>query len=165
MPERQLTFFDRCILQADQALRTIFAQPVGSGRENPARSDTDEPLSATEKAESISLMRINHAGEVCAQALYQGQALTARNREVRKQMESAAIEENDHLAWCRQRLDELGGHTSYLNPVWYSKQTLVSLGEMLTRSSMPLVASSHSIRSKLGSPPCVWLARTPCSSG
>jgi ubiquinone biosynthesis monooxygenase Coq7 len=125
MPERQLTFFDRCILQADQALRTIFAEPVGSGRENPARSDTDEPLSATEKAESISLMRINHAGEVCAQALYQGQALTARNREVRKQMESAAIEENDHLAWCRQRLDELGGHTSYLNPVWYGGSLMI----------------------------------------
>ena len=125
MPERQLTFFDRCILQADQALRTIFAEPVGSGRANPAQSDTDEPLSATEKAESISLMRINHAGEVCAQALYQGQALTARNREVRQQMESAAIEENDHLAWCRQRLNELGGHTSYLNPVWYGGSLMI----------------------------------------
>jgi ubiquinone biosynthesis monooxygenase Coq7 len=125
MNQRNLTFFDRCILQADQALRTIFAEPVGSGRENPAQPDTDEPLSATEKAESICLMRINHAGEVCAQALYQGQALTARNREVRQQMESAATEENDHLAWCRQRLDELGGHTSYLNPVWYGGSLMI----------------------------------------
>jgi ubiquinone biosynthesis monooxygenase Coq7 len=125
MPERQLTFFDRCILQADQALRTIFAEPIGSGRANPSQSGMDGTLSATEKAESICLMRINHAGEVCAQALYQGQALTARNADVRKQMETAAIEENDHLAWCRQRIEELGGHTSLLNPVWYGGSLLI----------------------------------------
>lgn len=125
MPDRQLTFLDRCILQADQALRTIFAEPIGSGRENPAQSGRDEALSAIEKGESISLMRVNHAGEVCAQALYQGQALTARNREVRKQMESAAIEENDHLVWCRQRIQELGGHTSLLNPLWYGGSFLI----------------------------------------
>ncbi len=125
MPERQLTFLDRCILQADQALRTIFAEPIGSGRANPAQPDRDDALSAMEKAESISLMRVNHAGEVCAQALYQGQALTARNREVRKQMESAAIEENDHLAWCRQRIGELGGQTSLLNPLWYGGSLLI----------------------------------------
>ena len=65
-------------------------------------------------------MRVNHAGEVCAQALYQGQALTARQHETRQQMKQAAIEENDHLAWCRQRLRELGGHTSLLNPLWYT---------------------------------------------
>ena len=125
MNQRNLTFFDRCILQADQALRTMFAEPAGSGRENPARSDQDGALSATEKAESISLMRVNHAGEVCAQALYQGQALTARRNEVREQMETAAIEENDHLAWCRQRLDELGGHTSLLNPLWYGGSLMI----------------------------------------
>jgi ubiquinone biosynthesis monooxygenase Coq7 len=125
MPDRQLTFLDRCILQADQALRTIFAEPIGSGRENPAQSGRDEALSAIDKGESISLMRVNHAGEVCAQALYQGQALTARNREVRQQMESAAIEENDHLAWCRQRIQELGGHTSLLNPLWYGGSFLI----------------------------------------
>jgi ubiquinone biosynthesis monooxygenase Coq7 len=125
MNQRNLTFFDRCILQADQALRTMFAEPAGSGRENPARSDQDDALSTTDKAESISLMRVNHAGEVCAQALYQGQALTARRNEVREQMETAAIEENDHLAWCRQRLDELGGHTSLLNPLWYGGSLMI----------------------------------------
>ena len=119
MNQRNLTFFDRCILQADQALRTIFAEPVGSGRENPARSDTDEPLSATEKAESISLMRINHAGEVCAQALYQGQALTAKLPEVREEMRQAASEEVDHLVWCEERLRELDSRPSVLNPAWY----------------------------------------------
>jgi ubiquinone biosynthesis monooxygenase Coq7 len=125
MNQRNLTFFDRCILQADQALRTMFAEPAGSGRENPARAGQDDALSATDKAESISLMRVNHAGEVCAQALYQGQALTARRNEVREQMETAAIEENDHLAWCRQRLDELGGHTSLLNPLWYGGSLMI----------------------------------------
>jgi len=66
------------------------------------------------------MMRVNHAGEVCAQALYQGQALTARRIETRDQMKQASDEENDHLAWCRQRLDELGGHTSLFNPLWYT---------------------------------------------
>ena len=105
MPERQLTFFDRCILQADQALRTIFAEPVGSGRENPAQSDTDEPLSATEKAESISLMRINHAGEVCAQALYQGQALTARTLEVRYAAGDYTTQTQDYTLAARPEID------------------------------------------------------------
>jgi ubiquinone biosynthesis monooxygenase Coq7 len=77
-------------------------------------------LTATGKARSLNLMRVNHAGEVCAQALYQGQALTARREETRKQMEQAAKEENDHLTWCRHRIHELGGHTSLLNPVWYT---------------------------------------------
>ena len=65
-------------------------------------------------------MRVNHAGEVCAQALYQGQALTARGQQTRSQMEQAAEEENDHLIWCRHRVHELGGHTSLLNPLWYT---------------------------------------------
>ena len=125
MHERKLNFLDRCILQADQALRTVFAEPVGSGRANPANAGRDDALSALEKGESLSLMRVNHAGEVCAQALYQGQALTARNREVRQQMQSAATEENDHLVWCRQRIEELGGHTSLFNPLWYGGSLLI----------------------------------------
>ena len=120
MTERKQTFFDRLIAQTDQALRTVFGEPVGSGRENPAEPVAENELSATDKARSIRLMRVNHAGEVCAQALYQGQALTAHFHETRQQMKQAAIEENDHLAWCRQRIDELGGHTSLLNPLWYT---------------------------------------------
>jgi ubiquinone biosynthesis monooxygenase Coq7 len=120
MPERNQTFIDRLISHTDQALRTVFGEPIGSGRENPAEPIADQELSSSDKAKSIRLMRVNHAGEVCAQALYQGQALTARHHETRQQMKQAAIEENDHLAWCRQRLDELGGHTSLLNPVWYT---------------------------------------------
>jgi len=120
MNRRPATFFDRLIAHADQALRTVFGEPAGSGRDNPAAPVTETELSSTEKASSIRLMRVNHAGEVCAQALYQGQALTARRQETRAQMTQAAIEENDHLAWCRQRLEELGGNTSLLNPVWYT---------------------------------------------
>jgi ubiquinone biosynthesis monooxygenase Coq7 len=123
--QRNLTFFDRCIEQFDQAVRTMFGRPSGSGRANPAQSATGEELTATEKAESICLMRINHAGEVCAQALYQGQAITARRNEVGEQMQQAAMEENDHLLWCRQRLGELGGHTSLLNPLWYTGSFLI----------------------------------------
>jgi ubiquinone biosynthesis monooxygenase Coq7 len=125
MTQRNLTFLDRCIEQFDQAVRTVFGQPSGSGRANPGQSATGGELTATEKAESICLMRVNHAGEVCAQALYQGQAMTARHNEVREQMQQAATEENDHLLWCRQRLDELGGHTSLLNPLWYTGSLLI----------------------------------------
>ena len=120
MPERKQTFIDQCIAQTDQALRTVFGEPIGSGRENPAEPAIDNELSSTERAASICLMRVNHAGEVCAQALYQGQALTARSHETRKKMTQAAVEENDHLTWCRQRIQQLGGHTSLLNPVWYA---------------------------------------------
>ena len=120
MSARNQSFIDQCIAQADQAVRTVFGTPTGSGRENPAQPVIEGELTATDKADSIRLMRVNHAGEVCAQALYQGQALTARNRETRSKMTQAAIEENDHLAWCRQRIHELGGHTSLLNPVWFT---------------------------------------------
>jgi ubiquinone biosynthesis monooxygenase Coq7 len=125
MTQRNLTFFDRCIGQFDQGMKTLFGQPSGSGRANPGQSVTEEELTAIEKAESTCLMRVNHAGEVCAQALYQGQAMTAHRNEVRDQMQQAATEENDHLLWCQQRLDELGGHTSLLNPLWYTGSFLI----------------------------------------
>jgi ubiquinone biosynthesis monooxygenase Coq7 len=120
MRARKLTPIDRLINQADQALQTVFGEPVGSDRENPSQQQRDGKLSSTDKAKSLCLMRVNHAGEVCAQALYQGQALTARQETTRTQMKQAATEENDHLVWCRQRIRELGGHTSLLNPVWYT---------------------------------------------
>jgi len=120
MSGRNQSFIDQCIAQADQAMRTVFGKPSGSGRENPAEPATEGELTATEKADSIRLMRVNHAGEVCAQALYQGQALTARSHKTRSKMTQAAVEENDHLTWCRQRINQLGGHTSLLNPAWYT---------------------------------------------
>ena len=120
MTSGQQTFFDRAVVHADRALRTVFGEPTGTGRPDPATTVPAHNLSESGRATSLSLMRINHAGEVCAQALYQGQALTARRQATRTQMEQAAEEENDHLIWCRHRVHELGGHTSLLNPVWYT---------------------------------------------
>jgi ubiquinone biosynthesis monooxygenase Coq7 len=115
---RRTTLVDHFIAQADQALRTL-TDTVVAKRNSPAEQKPITELTETEKKHIAGLMRINHTGEVCAQALYQGQALTAKLPNVREAMEHAAQEEIDHLAWCKQRLDELNSHTSYLNPLWY----------------------------------------------
>lgn len=116
---RHLNPIDQFIVQSDHALRTIFGKPVTTERKNPSNETPESPLSDTERKLSSSLMRVNHSGEVSAQALYQGQALTARLDKVRESMQRAALEENDHLAWTEQRLRELSSQKSILNPVWY----------------------------------------------
>lgn len=115
---RRTTLVDHFITQVDQALRTL-TDTVQAERHSPAEQKPIHELKKDEKKHIAGLMRINHTGEVCAQALYQGQALTAKLPNVRSAMEHAAQEEIDHLAWCKQRLDELNSHTSYLNPLWY----------------------------------------------
>lgn len=112
---------DTLISEVDNALRTLFppAQRI-STRPSPAKQLADTPLSRKEKKHVAGLMRVNHAGEVCAQALYQGQALTAQLTHIKKQMSDAAAEETDHLAWCEERLAELDSKPSILNPLWYS---------------------------------------------
>jgi len=117
---RNLTFIDRLIEQLDQGLRTLFAPPSPSESDNPAEHLHESELDPHERHRAARLMRVNHCGEICAQALYQGQALTARLTGIRAQMERAAQEENDHLAWCQHRIEELGSHTSVLNPVFYA---------------------------------------------
>lgn len=117
---RQYSFLDRICINIDQGLRTLHQCPITTDRANPAAAIKTDSLSTAEKRHSASLMRINHTGEVCAQALYQGQALTARTQTLREQMHHASLEENDHLEWCGTRLKELGSHTSYLNPLWYT---------------------------------------------
>ena len=107
-------------MHLDTGLRTIFGRPRVTERSNPAENIEDAELTQAEKELAGRLMRINHAGEVAAQGLYEGQALTARLPEVRDKMERAAMEENDHLAWCESRINELGSHKSLLNPLWYS---------------------------------------------
>jgi ubiquinone biosynthesis monooxygenase Coq7 len=119
MKTRRYSPLDRLVMNFDQALRTLAGKPLVTGRRNPAPDCEDATLGEAQKTESMRLMRVNHAGEVAAQALYQGQALTARLENVRSRMERAAEEENDHLDWCDQRVTELGGHVSYLNPLWY----------------------------------------------
>lgn len=120
MNERNLTAFDRLVGQLDQALHTVFGPVPAPGRPNPAAGKNDSGLAASERELAGRLMRINHVGEVCAQALYQGQAVTARLPDVREKMERAAQEENDHLAWTEARIRELGSRVSYLNPLWYA---------------------------------------------
>ena len=116
---------DRLLCTADSALRTLFAPPQAA-RPSPAQGlldamqDGTDELNDAERRLSAALMRVNHVGEVCAQALYTAQALVTRNPVLRQQLEAAAREETDHLAWTRQRLDELGGHASLLNPLWYA---------------------------------------------
>lgn len=116
---RQITPVDKIMIFADNTLKTLFGGYQVTQRENPAKSHRSNELTSEERKHSAGLMRINHCGEVCAQALYQGQALTAKLPEVRGKMEQAAAEENDHLQWCANRLEQLQSHPSLLNPLWY----------------------------------------------
>lgn len=119
MVARRLTFADRLIDNFDRALRTLTPQAQVANRPSPALAATEAELTEAEKRHAAGLMRVNHSGEVCAQALYQGQALTAKLATVRQEMEQAAEDEIDHLAWCEQRLNELNAKPSLLNPFWY----------------------------------------------
>ncbi|MBI3774994.1 MAG: 2-polyprenyl-3-methyl-6-methoxy-1,4-benzoquinone monooxygenase [Gammaproteobacteria bacterium] len=120
MTIRAYSPFDNFIMHLDQGLRTVFGAPQTTGRANPADAVAASDLSAADKTLAGRLLRVNHAGEVAAQGLYQGQALTARLPNVREKMDHAAQEENDHLTWCAQRCNELGTHTSVLDPFWYA---------------------------------------------
>jgi ubiquinone biosynthesis monooxygenase Coq7 len=117
--ERHYSPLDQVLLQADRALRTLLPFSGQPSRPSPALLSTGQPLSDEDSRHVAGLMRINHTGEVCAQALYQGQALTAKLPNVRKAMEHSAEEEVDHLAWCEQRIHQLGSHTSVFNPLFY----------------------------------------------
>ena len=120
MTERKYSPTDMLMIGIDQAMRTLFGRPQITERANPAQDLTEPELNSQERELAGRLMRINHTGEVCAQALYQGQALTAKLPEVRSSMERAALEENDHLDWCEKRLVELDSRKSLLNPFWYA---------------------------------------------
>lgn len=110
--------FDRVIQEFDYALRAVFA-PARTVRPLPGAALPDACTEISEKQHVVGLMRVNHCGEICAQALYQGQALTSRDPVVREALRSAANEETEHLAWTEQRIAELGGRKSCLNPLWY----------------------------------------------
>lgn len=132
MPERNYSSTDRAFIQLDQTLRTLFGRPAVTGRRNPAVTVEDTELDSDARRQAARLMRVNHTGEICAQALYQGQALTARSTAVRETLESAASEESDHLAWCEHRIRELGGRTSLLNPLFYTGS--LALGALAGRA-------------------------------
>lgn len=115
---------DKIIIEFDKGLRTLFSQ-AHSVRAHPDAGMAEGALSESEKNNAAALMRVNHCGEICAQALYQGQALTARDPQVQRKLGEAAQEETEHLAWTAQRVHELGGHVSVLNPLWYSSSLAI----------------------------------------
>jgi len=119
MSDRILSPLDQLLDQADRALRATLAKPAAQ-RPNPAADRPNHLADESARRHAAGLMRVNHAGEIAAQGLYHGQAITARRPEIRAAMEQAAREEGDHLAWCRDRLDELGDRPSLLTPLWYA---------------------------------------------
>ena len=120
MEQRLFSQLDKLLIGANNALRTVAAPAGRPHRENPAQNIADTELDAKQKAHAAGLMRVNHAGEVAAQALYQGHATVARDPSIEQQMKHAADEEFDHLAWCEHRIHELGYKPSRLSPVWYA---------------------------------------------
>ena len=143
--QRQYSPADRLLMQADAALKTLLPFNGQPQRPTPAVLKNETELSDSEARHVAGLMRINHTGEVCAQALYQGQALTARLPRVREAMERAAEEEIDHLAWCEQRIHQLGSHTSILNPLFYGLSFGIgaSAGLISDRVSLGSVSYTH----------------------
>lgn len=112
-------FVDALIAEFDKALRTVWA-PARTQRPMPGGDLPEADLDAAERAHAAALMRVNHSGEVCAQALYQGQAITSRGAEARAALDAAAREETEHLSWTERRIEDLGGRKSLLNPFWYA---------------------------------------------
>ena len=110
---------EKLLTTVDRSLRTVFA-PHHAIRNNPACGIPDRTLNESEKREAAALMRVNHVGEVCAQALYTAQALATKSEGLRRHLQAACEEETDHLAWTEERLTQLGGRTSLLNPLWYA---------------------------------------------
>ncbi|TNC87997.1 2-polyprenyl-3-methyl-6-methoxy-1,4-benzoquinone monooxygenase [Thalassolituus sp.] len=143
--KRRYSLFDQVIRQADQALRTLVPGAATAERSSPAEQREFTEMSEEERKHAAGLMRINHTGEVCAQALYQGQALTARLPEVRDAMEEAAREEVDHLVWCENRIKDLGSHTSRLNPAFYALSFGIGAvaGKISDRMSLGFVAATE----------------------
>jgi ubiquinone biosynthesis monooxygenase Coq7 len=122
-----MALIDRFIIEFDTALRSV----VGGAHAHRPTPGSDKQsttlLDAKEREHAAGLMRVNHVGEVCAQALYQSQKLVARSPEIRQMLDHSGQEEMDHLAWCETRLQELGSHTSYLNPIWYAGSFAIGL--------------------------------------
>lgn len=123
---RNYTIIDRALNEFDNFQRSVFGKACTT-RSYPAQHTPENTLNFTEKKQSAALMRINHTGEVCAQALYRGQALLARNPKIKQILEQSGHEETDHLAWCQQRLEELSSHRSYLNVFWYWSSFFIGL--------------------------------------
>jgi len=150
---RKLTLLDSLLTEVDHALQTVCPPKVREcARPSPAKIIPNPTLSSSERKHVAGLMRVNHAGEVCASALYRGQAKTAKLEKIRAQMNEAAIEEIDHLAWCEERLQELSDKPSLLNPFWYAGSWLIGAfaGLVGDKWSLGFVAETeHQVTSHL----------------
>ncbi len=135
---------DKLIMQFDRALRTVFA-PAASARSVPGDDLPEASLDDAQRAEVAALMRVNHCGEICAQALYQGQAMTCRDEGVKRELEQASREETEHLAWTERRISELGGRTSLLNPLWYAGSLAIGMvaGKLGDRWNLGFLAETE----------------------
>lgn len=135
---------DSLILHFDRALKTVFV-PARSSRPIPGDSLPENELSAAERRHAAALMRVNHVGEVCAQALYQGQSIVSRDALVTKALEAAADEEIEHLAWTESRIRQLGGRKSLLNPLWYGGALAIGVlaGKMGDRWNLGFLAETE----------------------
>lgn len=142
---RKLSPIDKLLIGADRGLKALMPGSAAARRPSPAEGLADNPLSEDGRRHVAGLMRINHTGEVCAQALYHGQSLTAKSHSVKNSMQSSAEEEVDHLAWCEQRLRELGSHTSRLNPLFYASSFALgaAAGALGDRISLGFVAATE----------------------
>lgn len=145
MSSRRLSPLDRLLGAVDNALKTVASGPVTAARPNPSAGIPDKQLADRDRRHAAGLMRINHAGEVAAQALYQGHAVMARDPEVARHMQHAAAEERDHLAWCEHRLAELGAGPSRLSPLWYAGAFAIGAasGALGDRWSLGFVAETE----------------------
>jgi len=143
MDPRVFSPLDRLLELADSGLSASFGRPAGS-RPTPGKPAA-EPVDPARRRHAAGLMRVNHAGEIAAQGLYHGQALTARAAETRAALRRAAAEEGDHLAWCRERLDELGSRPSLLNPIWYAGSVAIGAlaGLFGDRASLGFMAETE----------------------
>lgn len=144
---RHYSFFDKIIIESDKVLRTLNKNATTAAQASPAQHIEQTELSLEESSHAAGLMRINHTGEVCAQALYQGQALTAKLPDVRYEMEQAALEEVDHLSWCDERLQQLNSQPSLLNPIFYglSFSMGAAAGAISDKVSLGFVAATEEL--------------------
>jgi 3-demethoxyubiquinol 3-hydroxylase len=153
MTQRTLTRFDRALVELERALGTIFEPAPVAVRPSPAEEVVETPLDDAERRHAAGLMRVNHVGEVCAQALYFGQAAVAHDERQRARMLEAAADETDHLAWCGERLRELDSRPSFLNPLWYAGAYAIGAAAGLVSDRLSLgfvVETERQVEAHLG---------------
>jgi 3-demethoxyubiquinol 3-hydroxylase len=150
---RRISVIDRFLEEADRALATAFGAAHEAERASPAKGIAEGKLDDDQRKHAAGLMRVNHTGEVCAQALYSGQAAVARDESTRTQLLHAAQEETDHLAWCADRLDALSSRPSLLNPLWYAGSFAIGAAAALVSDKVSLgfvVETERQVEAHLG---------------